>query len=158
MPDSEELRDALKQIEEAILEEQTRPGGPRKWVVDGLRLSHDDYKAKLEGSGAIAQGQDTIAAGERAVVIRQGNGNFIITGNVQGNMYYGKEGRNPAEDLAIYRSVLAQTTASMQLRGLSPAASGPDLCKNRWTWRKYILTWIPKALCRKVNVAKSPVG
>jgi formylglycine-generating enzyme required for sulfatase activity len=126
MAESDDLQDALKQIEDALQEEQSRPGGPRKWVVDGLRSSWDEYKAKLVGSGAVAQGQNAIAAGERAVVFRQGNGNFINTGNVQGNVYFGKAGRNAVEDLAIYRSVLAQTTATLQLHGLSPAASGPD--------------------------------
>ena len=132
MADDEELQDALKQIEEA-----SRKNGSSwrtsKRVVDGLRSSRNEYKVKLEGSGAGAEGQNAIAVGERGVLIRRGNGNFINTGNVQGNVYYGKQGRNRGGSGHIsigaganYRaSAIAWPLSSSFWTGCSPDTDGP---------------------------------
>ncbi len=66
------------------------------------------------GSGAIAQGEGSMAASDHSIAIR---------GNVYGDVYQGPAPKDGKEALAIYRAVLAYSTGRLSLRGLDMGAS-----------------------------------
>lgn len=110
------------------------PEADQSWFADTLHAEMSNignltrFEAHLTGSGAIAQGQGTTAAGERGVAIR---GNLrestVITGDhaIVGDVYTGEPGRTPEEALMIYRRVLVSHFRHMSLQGLDLGASDP---------------------------------
>ncbi len=66
--------------------------------------------------GAIAQGDKAKAVGAGGILI-------------EGNVYLGPVTRDPQKALAIYRRVLASTTASLPLRGVDVGASDPTVAQ-----------------------------
>ncbi len=71
-------------------------------------------QANNTGSGAIAQGERSTAAGNHGIA---------ISGNVYGDVYQGPAPKDGKEALAIYRAVLAYSTGRLSLRGLDMGAS-----------------------------------
>ncbi|MEI7847202.1 MAG: SUMF1/EgtB/PvdO family nonheme iron enzyme [Chloroflexota bacterium] len=87
-----------------------------KIEIEQLKARLATYEARLEGDGAIAQGNNTKAVAKNGILVE---GNFI------GNIY---QGEDPAEDekrLDIYRRWVLQSTSSLPLRGVDVGASDP---------------------------------
>ncbi|MCA9962111.1 MAG: SUMF1/EgtB/PvdO family nonheme iron enzyme [Anaerolineales bacterium] len=95
-------------------------------------LDENTYQAALAGlgasvqSGAIAQGDQAVAVGERGVHVAGNVNGDIITGNI----YHGQPTDDPQEALRIYRQVVAQSSGSIPLRGVDVGASDPTSGQN----------------------------
>ena len=78
------------------------------------------FEAHLQGSGAVAQGPNSAAAGE---------GGFANTGTIRdsiiftGPVYTGSPTRDPAEALMMYYQEVVKEERYLSLRGLDVGAS-----------------------------------
>ncbi|MBI3249887.1 MAG: SUMF1/EgtB/PvdO family nonheme iron enzyme [Deltaproteobacteria bacterium] len=103
----------------------------RQWFADTLREELTQlgnlprFEAHLQGSGAIAQGKKSAAAGKRAVANTGKIDNSVIVTGDRVTVYNGPPTRDPAEALALYRRVLADSCRHLSLRGLDIGASDP---------------------------------
>lgn len=110
----ENLSDDIRKIEE-LKASRAMPADLADRLMAELRQKQA-FHAKLDGDGALAQGEHAKAVGR---------GGILVEGIFQGNIYMGAD---PAEDekrLAIYCRWVVQSTASLPLRGVDVGASDP---------------------------------
>jgi len=113
-------------------EQEKRLAQLKKAYESGI-LDEDTYRAALAGiegtlptqSGAVAQGDNATAVGERGVNVGGSVGGSIFTGDISGNVYLGDPTDDPREALRIYRQVIVQSSGSLPLRGVDVGASDP---------------------------------
>lgn len=74
------------------------------------------YQAKLEGSGAIAQGQGNVVGGERSI---------NILGNVYGDIGGVQDPKTEQERLKVYLRRFVANYRSLPLRGMDVGTSDP---------------------------------
>jgi hypothetical protein len=86
-------------------------------------------QAKLDGSGAIAQGEGATSAGEHSIAVGGSVGGSVIMGNV----YHGPPTTDPDEALRIYRQVLLSACCNLPLRGVDLEASDPTVAQQHFS-------------------------
>lgn len=129
MDDEQKLQAELKQLEQLITSMRTLPSGEaREAALAPLVKRQDEIRAILRGSGAIAQGDQAKAVGERGIIAETVSGSAITGDNnsvqhIVNHYYYnhGKEAFDASklrQQIGDYLTWLQDRCGTIELRGI----------------------------------------
>lgn len=149
MNTSEELRklEAAIQAQEGLLGQGILPDEQIQATLQALRAKRADYQAQLQGSGAVALGNNNQVVGQDGILVDGNIGGDLITGvKIEEKHYHAAEGADPDQLHTAYLSHVYESTSQLALAGIDrKTASDAEARLNLGAVYTALLTLTPEA-------------